>query len=104
MTEVDQTVVLSDASLALVEELRFVRDSIKGLKGREEQIRDALLAELKDAGFGVTASGEPLIELQRQPRKRVDPARLQALYEDVWNDCQIDSTVKVLRFPEVLED
>lgn len=104
MTDLDQTVVLSDANLALVEELRTVRDTIKSLKGRESDIRKALLGELKDAEFGITAAGEPLIEVQRQPRSRVNTKRLQAVYEDVWNDCQINSTVEVLRFPEVLED
>lgn len=100
MTELDQTVVLSDPNLALVEELRTVRETIKSLKGREEQIRDVLLAELKDAEFGIAASGEPLIEVQRQPRSRLDGKRLQALYEDAWDDCQVKSTVEVLRFPE----
>lgn len=104
MTDIDGVLELSDDALILVEELRLVRDETKRLKSREAEIREALLTELKDVEYGVTASGAPVIEIQRQPRSRVDSKRLQALYEDVWKDCQIHSEVEVLRFPEALED
>lgn len=100
MTEQDGTIVLSEDNLALVESLRSVREDIKALKAKEDQIRSALLIELKGVEYGVTASGAPIIEVQRQPRSRVDSKRLQALYEEVWEDCQIKSEVEVLRFPE----
>jgi predicted phage-related endonuclease len=105
MTDYDESiVVLTDESLALVESLRTVREDIKVLKAREDELRSLLLSELKDAEFGVTASGVPLIEVQRQARTRVDSKRLQAVYEDVWRDCQIASEVEVLRFPELSAD
>lgn len=100
MTDQDVFAVLSGDALALVEELHTVRDDAKRLKAREEQIRTDLLIELKGVEFGVTASGETAIVVQRQPRTRVDSKRLQALYEEVWEDCQIASEVEVLRFPE----
>lgn len=104
MTDHDGILVLSDDTLTLVENLRTVREDIKVLKAREDEIRSALLTELKGVDYGVTASGAPIIEVQRQPRSRVDSKRLQALYENVWKDCQIQSEVEVLRFPETLSD
>lgn len=104
MTEHDGILVLTDDTLALVEDLRTVREDIKTLKAREDDIRSRLLVELKGVEYGVSASGAPMIEVQRQPRTRVDSKRLQALYEDVWKDCQIASEVEVLRFPETLSD
>ena len=100
MTDQDDAVVLSDSNLALVEELRSNRESSKRLKAREDEIRSILLQELKGSEYGVTAAGAPMIEVQRQARTRVDSKRLQALYENVWEDCQIESEVEVLRFPE----
>lgn len=100
MTDFDETTVLSDASLALVEELRSVREFTHKLKARESEIRSILLEELKDAEQGITASGVPMIEVQRQARTKVDSKRLQALYEEVWDDCLIETTVQVLRLPE----
>lgn len=100
MIDQDTTTVLSDSNLALVEELRTVRDTIKGLKGRESDIRKTLLEELKDSDQGITASGVPIVAIDRQVRTRVDNNRLQALYQDVWKDCQVESIVQVLRLPE----
>lgn len=99
MTDND-IVVLDDSDLTLVEDLRTVREEIRKLKTREDDIRSALLTQLKGFEYGLTSSGVPVIEVQRQPRSRVDSRRLQALYEDVWEDCQIKSEVEVLRFPE----
>lgn len=96
----DDSAVLSDTSLSLVEELRSVRESIKSLKAREKEIRDALLIELKGVDYGITASGEPLIEVQRYPRTGLNSDRLQALYRSAWDDCQTSTEVEVLRFPE----
>lgn len=100
MNNFEDTTVLSDDNLALVDELRFVRESSKALKSREEEIRKILLDELKDVEYGITASGAPMIEVQRQTRTRVNGDRLQALYKTAWDDCQIETTVQVLRFPE----
>lgn len=100
MTDSDGTTILSDATLALVEELQAVREESKKLEAREKEIRTVLLGELKDVEFGLTASGVPIVEVQRQPRSRIDSKRLQALYEKVWEDCQVRSTVEVIRFPE----
>ncbi len=96
----DATTVLSDANLALVAELRTTRDSIKRLKAREGEIRDVLLDELKDSALGLTASGVPLVEVERYSRSRVDSNRLQALYKDVFDDCQTETPVQVLRLVE----
>jgi predicted phage-related endonuclease len=100
MTDSDSAIVLSDSDLDLVEELRSIRETVKNLKAREEEIRTVLLQELKDSEYGLTASGDLLIEVERQQRSRLDSKKLQALYEDVWNDCQIKTTVEVLRLPE----
>lgn len=101
---IDDTTVLSDTSLALVDELRSTREFIKKLKAREDDIRKILLNDLKDVEHGITASGLPVIEVQRQTRFRVDSSRLQALYEDAWEDCQVESTVEILRLPELAQD
>jgi predicted phage-related endonuclease len=103
MTDDAGSVVLSQDTLSLVEDLRETRDAIKVLKAREESIRTVLLTELDGVEYGVTAAGAPVIEVQRQPRSRVDSKKLQALYEDVWKDCQTETEVEVLRFPETLE-
>lgn len=100
MTEIDGLAVLSDDTLALVEELRSTRDAIKVLKSREDDIRSSLLSELTGVEFGITAAGVPVIEVQRQVRTRIDGKKLQALYEDVWKDCQTSTSVESLRFPE----
>jgi predicted phage-related endonuclease len=100
MTDNDDNAVLDDDDLALVENLREVREDIKKLTSREDAIRSALLDRLQGIEYGLTADGSPVIEVQRQPRSRVDSKRLQALYEEVWEDCQIKSEVEVLRFPE----
>lgn len=100
MTELGGAAVLTDSNLALVEELRSIREFTKSLKAREDEIRGILLAELKDADTGLTAAGVPVISVDRQTRTRVDSKRLQALYEEVWEDCQIETTVEALRFPE----
>lgn len=96
----DTTTVLSDSTLALVEELRSVREATKGLKAREDEIRKILLEELKDSDEGITASGVPVVTVERQSRTRTDGNRLQALYQDVWKDCQVETTVQVVRLPE----
>ena len=96
----DTSTVLTESNLALVEELRSTREFVKKLKAREDEIRKILLEELKDSDQGITASGVPMIEVDRQSRTRVDGNRLQALYQEVWEDCQIESTVQVLRLPE----
>lgn len=98
----DTTTVLTESNLALVEELRSTREFSKKLKAREDEIRKILLEELKDSEQGITASGVPMIEVDRQSRTRVDSNRLQALYQDVWEDCQIETTVQVLRLPETI--
>jgi predicted phage-related endonuclease len=100
MFDLDFQTVLSDSNLALVEELRSTREFIKKLKAREDEIRKILLVELKESEQGITAAGVPMIEVQRQSRTRVDGNRLQALYHEVWEDCQIETTVSVLRLPE----
>ena len=98
----DTTTVLTESNLALVDELRSTREFIKKLKAREDDIRKILLEDLKDSDQGVTASGVPVVEIDRQSRTRVDSNRLQALYQDVWEDCQIETTVQVLRLPETI--
>lgn len=103
MTDQDTAIVLSDETLSLVEELRSVRESYRKLKAREEEIREDLLTELKGIEHGLTADGTPVIEIDRQTRTRVDSKRLQALYEEVWEDCQTEMTVETVRLPEVLQ-
>jgi predicted phage-related endonuclease len=100
MLETDTSVVLDDAAVALTEELRSIRDTVKVLKAREDEVRSALLSHLNGAEQGVTASGMPVVEVQYQPRSRVDSKRLQALYEEVWKDCQIETTVATVRLPD----
>lgn len=102
MFDHDTTTVLSESTLALVEELRSVRETIKGLKDRESKIRETLLIDLKDVSEGLTASGVPVVTIDRQSRTRVNGDRLQALYPDVWADCQTATTVETIRLPEVL--
>jgi len=94
------TTVLSESTLALVDELRSVREKVKSLKSREESIRKVLLQELVDSAEGITSSGVPVVALDQQLRTRVDANRLHALYPDVWEDCQVETTVQVLRLPE----
>lgn len=103
MTELDQAAVLSASNLTLVDELRSTRELVKKLKAREDEIRKVLLAELADVEVGLTAAGVPVIEIERQARTRVDSKRLQALYEDVWDDCQVETTVEVLRLPDATD-
>lgn len=100
MFNLDTSTVLPDATIALVEELRTVRDSIKSLKSREDQIRQTLLDELKGVEEGVTASGMPVVTVERYSRTKIDGNRLQALYQDVWKDCQVETPVQVVRLPE----
>lgn len=104
MTDLDVTVVLSDPHVALVDELRTIRDSIKVLKAREKQIRTSLLKELKDRSLGVTASGHYIIEVDRFSRRGINSDRLQALYEDVYEDCKTETTVETLRLVEEDDD
>jgi len=100
MLDTDTPVVLDDDTVALVEELRSVRDATKVLKAREDEIRNALLQQLEGAEQGINASGVPVVEVQYQTRSRVDTKRLQALHEEVWKDCQTDMTVTTVRLPE----
>lgn len=100
MFDHDASAVLSEANLALVEELRSTREFIKRLKSREDEIRKVLLADLQTASEGITAAGVPVIEVHRQTRTRTNGDRLRALYPDAWEDCQTESTVESLRFPE----
>jgi predicted phage-related endonuclease len=100
MLDQDTTTVLSESHLALVEELRSTREFVKKLKAREDEIRKIILQDLKDTERGITSSGVPVLTIDRQTRTRVDSNRLQALYHDVWEDCQIETTVEVLRLPE----
>jgi len=98
----DKATVLSDSTLALVEELRALRETKKAISAREDQVRKILLVELRDVDAGLTASGQPVIEVERQKRTRIDGDRLQALYKDAWDDCQTETSVEVLRLPEAL--
>lgn len=100
MTDIDTSVVLDDDTVALVEELRSIRDSTKVLKAREDEIRNALLQQLEGAEQGINASGVPVVEVQYQSRTRLDSKRLQALYQDAWKDCQTDMTVTTVRLPD----
>ena len=100
MYDQDTTTVLSDLNLALVEELRLIRESVKQLKSREEAVRKILLGALKGVEQGITASGVSLVEVERYSRTRVDSNRLQALYKDVYDDCQTETSVEVLRLVE----
>lgn len=100
MLDNDDTKILADSEVALVEELRSTREFIKKLKDREDEIRKTLLRNLDGKERGITASGIPVVEIQRQPRTRVDSNRLRALYEEVWEDCQVESVVEVVRLPE----
>lgn len=97
MVDLDKFVTLSSSNEALVEELRATREEIKSLKAREAKIRSILLQELAGKSVGVTASGRYVVEIQNQPRTKVDTARLQALHYEVWEDCQAESEVQVLR-------
>jgi predicted phage-related endonuclease len=97
MTDLDEIAVLSDSNVSLVEELRSVREFIKTLKTREKEIRSILLKDLKEASVGMTASGKFLVEIQRHTRTGLDADRLQALYEEAWEDCQTETEVEVLR-------
>lgn len=103
MTDTDGSIVLSDGTLSLVEELRSNRDSQKRLKARESEIRSILLDELEGVEYGLTAAGVPVIEVERHSRTKIDGKRLQALYEDVWDDCQVETSVEVLRLSETLD-
>lgn len=100
MTDLDAPVVLSDSNIKLVEELRSTREFIKSMKAREKEIRTLLLKELQDTSLGMTASGKYVIEVERHTRTRVDTDRLQALYEEAWEDCQAETEVEVLRLVE----
>lgn len=102
MSDQSNTVVLSDSTLGLVNELRSIREDVKALKAREEKIRDLLLTELKGADGGVTASGEFIISIDRSPRSGINRDRLQALYPDVYRDCQTETQVQAVRFPETV--
>lgn len=102
MFDGDPAVVLSDVSLALVDELRSIRESVKALKAREEVVRAAILTELVDCSEGLTAAGVPVVTIDRQVRTRVDGDRLQALYPDVWKDCQTETVVQTVRLPETV--
>jgi predicted phage-related endonuclease len=92
--------ILSDANLALVEEMRTLRDQIKALKDRKDKLRLILLKELANVDTGITASGEPVITIERDDRSRIDSDRLQALYPEVYADCQKSSPVQTVRFPD----
>lgn len=104
MVDLDGITTLSDSSLSLVEELRTTREFIKSLKAREAEIRKILLKELQDASLGVTASGKPLVEIERYDRAGIDSDRLQALYEEAWEDCQTKTPVQVLKLAQEDED
>lgn len=96
MVDLDGITTLSDSSLSLVEELRTTREFIKSLKAREAEIRKILLKELQDASLGVTASGKSVVGVERYTRTGLDPDRLQALYEDAWEDCQTETLIQKL--------
>lgn len=100
MVNNDTETVLTDDSVSLVEELRSIRETTKDLKARESEIRSLLLDELNGAQSGITASGVPVVEVEYQTRYRVDVKRLQALYQDAWEDCQKETEVSVVRLPE----
>jgi len=104
MTDLDEIAVLSASNVALVEELRSTREFMKKLKAREKEIRSLLLKELKDRSLGMTASGKFLVEVRRQTRSGLDADRLQALYEEAWEDCQTETEVEVLTLVQENED
>lgn len=100
MHEPDVSVTLDESTELAVEELRTIRDQVKALKTREEEIRNHLLSELDNADQGVTASGTPIVTIDRQTRTRLDSTKLQALYPDAWKACQKDSVVSTVRLPD----
>lgn len=100
MTDIDTPVVLDDDTVALVDELRAIRDTAKLWKAREDEIRSILLKRLEGAEQGINASGVPVVDVQYQTRTRVDTKRLQALHQAVWEDCQTDMTVTTIRLPD----
>lgn len=99
MYDTETILELDDDAVEAAAELRSVRDAIKALKGREEVLKAILLASMSEADQGVNASGVPVIEVRRQSRSSVDVRKLQALYEDVWKNCQRETVVASLRFP-----
>lgn len=99
MPDVDDLLELDEDALDAVKELQSIRDSIKSLKGREETIKAQLLETLNEADSGVDSTGRPIVEVRRQQRSSVDTKKLQALYPDVWADCQRETLVSSIRIP-----
>lgn len=76
--------VFEGTELELVHELEDIRSQVKGLKARESEIREEILALLNDTNRGITAAGSQVVSVQVQHRRTVNSAKLEALYPDVY--------------------
>lgn len=87
--------VLTDEEVAIVNELKSIREQSKQLRAREEEIRTRLLERFQDevADEAVTASGAPLAVLSSTTRSSVNRKKLEAMYPDVFQACVEESTV-----------
>lgn len=88
-----------DGVLSLIEELREVRGQIKALKSREDKIRKSLLSHFVGVNEVIAASGNPILMIDRSDRSWLNSDRVQALYPDVWLECQRSALVQTVNLP-----
>jgi inorganic pyrophosphatase/exopolyphosphatase len=92
-------VYLSDHDLELVTRLLVARDEKRRAEQEEKEVRDELLATLKErqASRGLTAAGISAVEIQTQHRRTVSRPKLEALYPEVFKDVVEEKVVEIVR-------
>lgn len=88
-----------DELVEVASALKEVRREAADLKKRENALRDRVLRELQHRAVdrALTASGAPLVHLERQHRRGVNKDRLEAMFPEVFEACLEESEVVVLK-------
>lgn len=93
----DETYVLTDEELKLVNELDEVRTQQKGLKARESELRSKILGALGEKTRGLTAAGSQVVNVTVQHRRTVNSQKLEALFPDVYAEVVEEKPATVLK-------
>lgn len=92
-------IVLSDADLAKVNELRRLREERKEIETLEASLRADILQVLDGAPQALNGSGAVAVSVTTQVRRNVDRTKLEALYPEVFEAVITESAVQIVKLP-----
>jgi putative phage-type endonuclease len=90
----EDSVFASPEIIDTIQRLREVTSQIKELEVEEEQLKTAILAELKENSYLLDGSGNEIVTYKNQSTKRVDSELLQDIYPDIYKEVLKESNFR----------